>query len=641
MNKAAEQAIAETHVKENPNFGRAASFSHGLPFVGPWLNEAMGAFNPEAGTRMERERLSFEAARPDAAHAGEMLGTITGSVATLGAGLPSLLSKPGLGLRMATGLGLGGLFGGADAASRAAGDAPPGERLAAAVSPETAKGAAVGAGVGLAAPAVAAGASTALQSLRGSDAAQIAQALGISQKAAKAIKAAVGGEDLTRAAANLQRAGPNAMLAEAGPATQGLAGATMTSGGQATSIMRGAIDDRMAQGAADVRGAMDDAFKPGTAVIPQPPKLGTVYDAAYAKPIDYSSPEGRQIEALVKRVPPEEWVKARKLIEMDPDVPEDIKRQFLLSIEPDGTLKKGTLPSVLELDYVTRSLNDTAKAGDGKGALGGNTNQGRLYGKLAQRIREPLKAAVPEYRQALEFASTEIGIKEAREFGETLMQPGTTRAAVAEQLKGAPLAERLAAKTAVRQSIDDMLANTKRIMGKPGTEVGESIKAVREMSSRAARDKLALVLGPKEAEALTVQLDEAATAFEIGAALSRNSDTAIRRAVQGSIEQSTAPGVVGRLMEGSPIHAGKRFAQIFTGATPEAREAAQAGIYTEIAQALTSIKGPNAARALVIVNKAIAGQKVTADEAQSAGRLIATVLGAGAYREGTRALSPR
>lgn len=640
-NAQAEQAIAQGWVGENPAFARAASFTGGLPFVGEWYDEALGAISPEAGARLDNAKKTMTKAHPVQDAALRFGGTVAGTLATAGLGLPSLVGKiPGLGLKMLAGGGAGAAAGAADAASSAAGAAAPGERSAAAAGAAPI-GAGLGFGVGALAPAAAKGASAAWQYLKGKDIATISQALGISPSAAKAVKAALDGDDLATAARNIQRGGPNAMLVEAGPATQGLGSATMASGGKATAIMREGIDGRMAQGAADVRSAMDDAFKPGTAVIPQPPKIGTAYDNAYRKPIDYSAEPGRRIEALLPRVPKEEWAKARKLIEMDPDVPEDIKRQFLISIQPDGSLKQGTLPSVMELDYVTRSLNDTAKAGDGKGALGGNTNQGRLYGKLSQRIREQVKASVPEYGQALDFASTEIGIKEAREFGETLLRPSTSRTTVYEMLRGAPEAERLAAKAALRQAIDDQLANTRRIMSRPGTDVGEAIRAVRELSSRAARDKLAVVLGPQEATKLTESLDEAATAFEIGAALSRNSDTAIRQAVQGSVDASTTPGLVGRLMAGEPLQAGKRLAQIFTGATPEAQEAVKAGIYTDIAKALTSIKGQNAERALTIVNRAIQGQKLTDAQAIAAGRLVATVLGSAGYREGSRMLSPR
>lgn len=232
-----------------------------------------------------------------------------------------------------------------------------------------------------------------------------------------------------------------------------------------------------------------------------------------------------------------------------------------VGLDPSRVSKK-PLPSVLELDYVTRSLNDTAKAGDGRGALGGNTNQGRIYGKLAARLRGAMKEAVPENRTALDYASTEIAMKEARDFGGTILRPSVSRDQVAEALKEAPFSERQAVKAALRTALDDTLANTRAVMSRAaqGTEAGEAIKAVRDLSSRAARDKLALVLGPQEARQLTDALDQAATAFEISAAMSQNSKTAVRQAVQGSVSESAAmgplagsrPGSRSRRRSGSP-----------------------------------------------------------------------------------------
>jgi hypothetical protein len=438
----------------------------------------------------------------------------------------------------------------------------------------------------------------------------VAKNLDISNPAARAVHEAIRSEDLPAAAARLQRAGPNAMLGEGGPALQALTDATAASGGEATRIVREATDARVARGTADARGAIDEAFKPGTAVIPQPPKIGTLYDVAYAKPIDYASEPGRVIESAMKRVPQSVKARARALIEMDSSIPEEVKQQYLISIQPDGSSKIGQLPSVLEVDWTTRALNDVAKVGDGKGALGGNTNEGRIYGNLSRILRDATKAAVPEYRSALEAAGTEIGIRTAREFGSTVLRRNVTRRDVAEMLDGMPEAERLAAKGSVREAIEDSIANVRRTMSRPGTDAGEAVKAIQDLSSTAAREKLGFILGKEQAAALADKLDEAGTAFEIAAALHQNSKTAVRGAVQGSVDASTAPGVMRRVLAGEPLQATKRLAQIITGSTPEAREAAKAGIYAEIAKALTQTKGRDAEHALMGIAKAMSGQEI-------------------------------
>lgn len=635
-----QSAMDAGTVAANPLAARVGAFSKGVPFIGEYYDEAVGAIGGDAAKdRVRTIQSAFERNNPRENLALGIGGGVVGSLPALGAVGPvaAATSRMGLGLRSVIGAGAGAVAGATEGAVSGYG-AGEGDTRGESAMERGLIGGAVGMGVGAAAPMVAEGVSRFVQYLKGADIPAIAQSLGIRPDAAKAIKVALEAEDVGRAVANINRGGPDAMLAEAGPATQALASGTMASGGRATSIIRDAIDDRVTKGAAGVRSAMDDAFKPGTSLIPRPPKLGTAYDAAYRKPIDYSTPQGSSIERLWGRVPNEVKARARKLIEMDPDIPDDIKEQFLISIQPDGSSVIGKLPSVLELDYATRSLNDVAKRGDGMGALGGSTNEGRLYGNLSRALRENVKKIVPEYRQALDYASTEIGIQQAREFGQTAMRANVTRADVLESLKGAPLSERLAMKAAVRQTIDDQLANVRRTMSKAGadTDVREAIKGVKDLSSRSARAKLATILGPKEAVKLTRELDKAATAFEIGDALARNSDTAIRQAVQKSVDESASPSVVSRLLAGEPVNATQRFAQIFTGATPEAEAAVKAGIYEDIARALTQTKGPNASRALQGIRQVMAGQAVTEKRAQEIARLTVTALGGLAYQAGTQ-----
>jgi hypothetical protein len=176
----------------------------------------------------------------------------------------------------------------------------------------------------------------------------------------------------------------------------------------------------------------------------------------------------------------------------------------------------------------------------------------------------------------------------------------------------------------------------KEIMSRPGTDIGEAMKGVKDLSSRANRQKLTALLGSKDANAMLDQVDEMKTAFEIQAALSRNSDTAVNQAVQGSIDQSTSPGVLKTLMQGKPLDASKRLAQVFTGATPEAQAAQKAGIYSEIAQALTTIRGPSAEHALAAINAASRGQTMNEAQAKKIANLTAALLAGSGYQTGTQ-----
>lgn len=641
-NAAAEKMIgdaaAEKFVQEHPIEARVAKFNQGLPFIGQWVDEAAGTLGGDAARdRVRQAEDAMDRARPKEAMAWQLGGGLTGGVAAAGVLAPAA-ANAAAGRSMATkviGGGLtGGLTGAAEGAISGAGAANDGNRGEGARSGGVVGGA-MGTALGVAAPVAAAGVRNLAEWARGTDVSGIAKTLGISKDAARAVREALNSEDSAAAVARLNAAGPNAMLVEGGPSLQALGDATAASGGKATRIIREAVDQRVAQGAADVADAIDTAF-PAAAARPKA-QLGGLYDQAYATPIDYATDAGRTVESLMKRVPKSVLAKARGLIEMDTRIPDNIKQQFLVSIQPDGTMAKDTLPSVLEVDWVTRALNDVAKSGDGRGALGGNTNEGRIYGTLASKLRDAVKTAVPAYGQALDAAGTEIGIKNATEFGATILRPGTLRSQVKETMAGMPQVEREAVVGSVRQYIDDTIANTRRNMSAPGTDVKEAMRAVRDLSSRASRDKLAEVLGAKEAEALGAKLDEAATAFEISAALHQNSKTAVRQAVQGSVEASTSPSSVGKLLAGEPIQATKRLVQIFTGSTPEAQEAARAGIYADIAKALTQTKGKAAERALTSIQQLSSGQALTEEQAKALARTTVTALTVSGYVAATQA----
>lgn len=649
-----KDAQAEAFVQENPIGSRVAAFNAGLPFVGEWVDEAQEAvLGPQAAAYTRQATESMERARPGQSAALRVAGGVTGSLPALAAA-PLTAAAPASLWGQATLGGLLGMLGGrVEGKISGMGRGEPGSRVESG-NEGGITGAAIGAVTGTAAPMVAEGLKQLVLRLRGLDVKAIASELGIGDDAAKAIKLALDGEDMGQAAANLTRGGDDAMLAEASQGTRALADTAGQQGGRAATIMRDATTQRSAAAAGKVTDALDDSFRvpPGTDVVPfgTTPKqmdqlkragIGRSYQEAYSTPIDYSQGPGRNIEALMKRVPKGAWAKARQLIEMDPNIPDEIRTQFLASIGEDGTVTMSKLPSVLELDYVTRALNDVAKAGDGKGALGGATNEGRIFGNLAKAIRKNVRDAVPAYGKALDAAGTEIGIKEAAEFGATMFRPSTSRQMVREALAGAPKAEREAMKTAARQAIDDSIANVRRLQSKPGTEVGEAIKAVKDLSSRAAQDKLAMLLGKDEAARLVGRLDEASTAFEIQAAMAQNSKTAVRQAVGKQVEEATAPNVAQRILAGEPIQAAKRLAQIATGNTPEAQAAKAAGIWEEIASALTQKKGATARAALDRVQKAMSGQPMKEDEARVLARLVTTALGSAAYQTGTRALEAR
>ncbi len=169
--------------------------------------------------------------------------------------------------------------------------------------------------------------------------------------------------------------------------------------------------------------------------------------------------------------------------------------------------------------------------------------------RIAKDIRNAHAGANPAYREALRTGMDSIQSEKAVETGYKALMPGTTRESFANDIRGLNDSQRGAAKLGVRQYIDDQTANVRAIMSRPGgTEIGEAMKGLKDLSSRASQSKLAALLGGKEAKALADEADRLSTAFEIQAAMAQNSKTAVRQAVQASVDQSAAPNVVQKLM---------------------------------------------------------------------------------------------
>lgn len=118
-----------------------------------------------------------------------------------------------------------------------------------------------------------------------------------------------------------------------------------------------------------------DALRNDTAAARQ-----AAYDAAYGSPIDYTTPAERDLEQMIgQRVPPGIIARAQNQMRVDGALP---PQQTMASIADDGTVTYHQMPDVRIVDYITRSLNNVARAGDGQGALGGSTAEGRSYSSL-------------------------------------------------------------------------------------------------------------------------------------------------------------------------------------------------------------------------------------------------------------------
>lgn len=521
---------------------------------------------------------------PNSYLAGQVGGGIAQGVAAgpaLLANAPGTLARIGGG--MLTGSGMGGLYG------LGSGEGAQ-DRLT-----QGAQGAGVGALVGGAIPAVAKGASSAYSSivdaLSGNAAAKgVGTTPGVLRMLGNVLDA-----DGTRGPtgqANMARAGADAMLADAGPNARAVLDTAIQRGGPGGVGARDAIAARTGRASTAIADALDanlgapegvtaarTAIRQGSA-----PARSAAYDAAYKAPIDYAAPGGQVIEQIVKtRVPQSAINEANALMRAEGNH----SKQILAHVADDGMVTFESLPDVRQLDYITRGLNEVADQADGAGKLGGQTAKGRAYSNLAQELRGHLKDLVPEYGQALETAADPIRRSKAVDLGSKLFSPATTRDQVDEAVRGMTQAEKDAVAQGVRSRLDDAMANVTRTIQDGDTPAREAIKAIKDLSSRANREKLEAVIGKQKAEALFSEVDRAATSFDLRASVAENSKTYARQATDRRIGEMTAPGPIGTLGQGKPLNAVQRIAQALTGQTPEKITAKQDEIYSQLAEILT------------------------------------------------------
>lgn len=634
--------MQEQIIEQRPVASRAATALQGVPFVGSYSDEAVGMFDPQAAEAMRQSVEAVRERRPGQAAALEVAGALAATPALVAATPAAVGGFVGgatsLGGQMLRGGAVGAGAGAIEGAVSGFGRGEEGTRGTEAVR-GAALGTALGAGAGVAIPAVSAGIRSAFENIKGRSVGQIAKTLGISTDAAKVVRTALENDDLAAASVALERAGSSSMLADAGPATQRLLDVSVTSGGAAPRTAGEAITGRAEEAGARMNVVMDDILgaPEGVGTTQRGIRQGTqearnrAYRVAYAQPIDYASGRGRFLENILGRVPQSAVNRANELMRL-----EGVQSaQVMARVGEDGNVVFQTMPDVRQLDYITRALGDVAEQQNAAGKLGGTTQLGRATQNLQRQIRDVLKREVPEYGEALDVASDAISRSRAVEVGADVLKPGTTREAVSDALKGASKAERDAAKAGLRSAIDDTLARVNAVASDPNVEIREFQKLANNLRSRSMRDKMTLLLGKDDAARLYDELDEAVVSLELRAAVARNSATQQRQAISGAVEDITSPGALSTLMAGEPLNATKRVSQVVTGTTPEARALRQMGIYDEIAEALVGLRGQQAKDALKLVERAMAGDALNQTQARIIAKALTSPAAAAAYGWGT------
>jgi hypothetical protein len=640
--------IDMARINQNPVAARSAEVLNSVPFIGSRADEAVGMFSTDARDNMRRTSEAMQRQFPGQTTALNVTGAIAGAipmaVAAAGSVPTAVAQAPRWGRALLAALG-GAVTGATEGAIYGSGEGEtPEQRRENAISGAKTGGAG---GAILGPLAVYGGDATraVLQRLFNSDVSQVATGLGISTAAARELKNAIGSGDIATAEEMLRRAGPDAMLGEAGIPMRAVMDATAQSGGEASRIVNDAMGARMASATQQVTGALDATLGMPRGVVdlvddirsgrgqpgftPNVPALvgetrgpgqiqrSALYNEAYRTPIDYSDPRAFRLDSLLRRVPAAALRRADEIMDIDGQT----SAQVLLRVNDDGTTTRETMPDVRQIHYIMQALDDIAAGTDGTGTFGRQNTYGSKVEQLRGDISRTLRGLVEPFAVAQDAAADTARQIRAVEVGRKITSLPT--AEFRAELRNLPSqAEREAARDGVRSYIDELMEQVTRNAGNPTSETEEALKALNALGDTRARVNLRVLLGQESADTLLDQLDRAHTAFELRVALAKGSQTAIRTSLQTGIRESANAGPLRALAAGEPVRFAQRLTQALTGETVEARRLREQGLFQEIATALTETQGDRARTALRMINLAMRGQPLRDQQA----RLVADAL---------------
>lgn len=612
-------SLADQYVKKEHDeggFGLAVDdtlrqVAKGVPILGGSLDELAAGASSLMGGNYD-EALDYQRARDRFMEKGapvlstglQLAGGIGGTIAGMGAlgmGGAGVNSSIPLAQRAAAGVAVGLPVGAADAFARAEGGV---ENRA----QNSVLGGILGGVTGGAAPFIGQGLSSAYQNVKNFLTPNASfRALGVSRPVGEELVDLMGADAGKRGLARIRAAGPDAMIADAGPNAQGIADAVIAKKGPGASYIGRAIEDRAKKASKGLVSTLDDVLGAPEGKAAQITAIrestagarGQAYDDAYDAIIDYDAPAGQEIAALWSRVRAPRRAAANALLEE-------------AGLPP---IADGQLPTVRQIDYVTRALNDVAQSGEGQGALGGVNQVGRSAQDLSRKLRDATRAAAPEYAKALDTAADPISRIEGVKLGTKLLNPQFTRAELKDALDGMTGPERQAVVSGIRAQLDETVANIRGTASDPNMDARQLNEMVRQLTSKATREKIGIVLDdPKKTMKFFREIGQAFKAAELRAGVATNSKTATRMQAIGGIDERLQPGVVGTAMEGNLPGATKRAIQVATGATPRQQRLRNNEQWLELARLLSEKRGREAEdllRKLMAASKSRAASSAT------------------------------
>ena len=532
-----------------------AAGAKGIGAVQDILPEALGGGGAPSASQADIESLLRQAVTER-----EREAPIATAASRLGAGLatgyvaaplaPAL--RGGAGLRMLQ----AGLYGGAGGATEGA-IAGYGIGGVEGAKEEAAVGGAAGAVLGpLSVPLAAAGAAV-YKNVLEKPVRNILQEIGFKGNAAQIAKDALA-KDAAEAVQSAEYVGPYGSVGTLGPNAEGLIDYVANSTGEGATIVRRNLDETAAAAADDLSATLDDVLGAPTRGI-QTQKADIMkdtaaarrelYGEAYDATIDPTSGAGSNVIGLFNRVSPSDLSASEELLREAGEAytylrPTRISSESLNDLTaaqraglqvrslPDGGYEVQRVPSVAQIDYITRRLIGEAEA------LRRAGNEAAAVSKrnLAMQLRAGLDEVSPSYAAARAAGKDAIDQRLAADLGNDLLNPRVTREEVAIALETMDDVARKQLAQALRNRIDELSANA-RGPRRTAANVVEALAQMRVMNTRAVAEKLRMALGDQAADRIGEQIRTTAAALEQRALIAAGSRTFIRGQIDARVAE--------------------------------------------------------------------------------------------------------
>lgn len=349
----------------------------------------------------------------------------------------------------------------------------------------------------------------------------------------------------------LERAGKQGIIADASPAMASLLDLAATLSPKARARTMDVLESRATQAGKDTERLFSKTF--GDPLDPNIEPVKQImnrskdarrkaYEKAYDQQVNYSSEEGLKIIDVLKRLDeadPElvrSVLKNKKLAEkFDTDGFTHPLEQTIAIPGANGEINYVYAPSVRGLDIIKRAI-DSKAFGEGV-----DPQLATLYKNAARELRTSLGNLVGDYNTATKLGGDAIVNRQAYEAGLNVAKSKTWDiAGFASHSDEA----RAGLKEGIRSYLQNIIESAKIPAGKIDSgEIAQTVKALRETSSRDFNNKIDLILGKEEANVFRRELNKIKTRFETKGLVGMNSLTAIRQQGINWIESIENPAL--------------------------------------------------------------------------------------------------